>query len=160
MEKRKKLDKKVLGLCLLVALAAGGIGALFSANAKEIYQSLIKPPLAPPGWLFGVVWSVLYFAMAISAYLVITGRGTREEKQNTIRLYLIQLGVNLLWSPVFFTLTLFAAAFLVDVILILLVFLMILKTKRHTPVGAWLQVPYFLWVCFAGYLNLFIVLLN
>lgn len=152
-----KIQWKNLITCLAIPLAVGSLSALLTQNSMETFNSITKPSLAPPGWLFPVVWTILYILMGIASYLVLT-----SGKPNTYALtvYGIQLVFNFFWSIIFFNLELYLFAF----IWLVLLWLLILKTtllfyQISKPAG-YLMVPYLLWVTFAGYLNLSIYLLN
>lgn len=140
----------LLGWLLLVGLAAA-LGGLASADAPTFYAALDRPAWAPPAWLFGPVWSVLYLLMGISAWLVWRVGGWRAALV-PLTLFVVQLTFNALWSWVFFA----WRSGLWAVIEIILLWLLILVTlvvfwRRHPLAGA-LLLPYFAWVSFAGVL--------
>lgn len=145
-----KLKKLIINI--LIPLAVGGIVAFITMPFMD-YTSLNQPPLSPPGFLFPIVWTILYFLMGVSAYLV-----SRKEKIPLI--YYIQLGVNALWSIIFFVFKFRFFAFVWIILLIVLVILMIIRFYKINKTAAYLQIPYLLWILFAGYLNLGIYLLN
>ena len=129
------------------------VGGLASSNtADDIwYQNLIKSPLNPPGYVFGIVWPILYLLMSISAFR------TFNETKN---LFLIQLLFNALWSWLFFA---FQMPFIALLNIWLLIYLNIklnLKMFDQDKLSGFLFIPYVLWLFFASYLNLFIVLNN
>lgn len=152
-----KIHWKTLLIQLAVSLGVAGLSALLTMNAMELYQSLEKPPLSPPGWLFGVVWTILFTLMGISAYLVAIRPG---EKAPAFRIYGIQLAVNLLWSVLFFRLQAYWLAFVWLLLLWGLIIAMIAAFAKISRPAAWLQIPYLLWVTFAGYLCLSVALMN
>ena len=97
-----KIRWKPLLIQFAISLGVAGLSALSTMNSMGLYQSLNRPPLSPPGWLFGVVWTILFVLMGLSAYLVwITDS---EDKKPALRLYGIQLAVNFVWSILFFCL--------------------------------------------------------
>ena len=152
-----KIQWKNLITCLAIPLAVGSLSALLTRNSMETFNAITKPGLSPPGWLFPVVWTILYILMGIASYLVLTS-GKPNDKALTS--YVIQLVFNFFWSIIFFNLELYLVAF----IWLVLLWLLILKTtilfyEISKPAG-YLMVPYLLWVTFAGYLNLSIYLLN
>lgn len=153
-----KIQWKALFLSLLVSMGVGGLSALITSGSMPIYGELVKPPLSPPGWLFGVVWTVLFFLMGISAYIVYASES--PEKKNALTFYAVQLLVNFIWPILFFNLRLYWPAF---VWLILLWILIVGMTARFSRIEKWagyLQIPYLLWVTFAGYLSFSVALLN
>ncbi len=145
-----------LGWLLLVALVAM-IGAFTSPGAW--YAELEKPPLTPPGWVFSVVWPILYLLMAIAAWRV-TLRVSPEQRVTVLWPFVAQLAVNGLWSLLFFGMNLMVVALLDLVLLWGLLLLTIRHFARISSLAAWLLVPYLAWVSFAGYLNAGIVWLN
>lgn len=155
-----KIDKKRLIICLAIPLVVGGAAGLLTMNSMEAFEALNQPPLSPPGWLFPVVWTVLYVLMGIASYLVSVSDAPHEEKARALWTYGIQLAFNFLWPIAFFNLKWYLFAFLWLVILWILILITALRFGRiRKPVG-YLLVPYLLWVAFAGYLNLGIYLLN
>lgn len=144
-------------LCIVLPLAVGGLSALLTRGGMEVFQSLNKPLLSPPGWLFPVVWTILYILMGIASYLVLT---SGKPNRAALTVYGIQLAFNFFWSIIFFNLEAYLFSFIWLVILWILIFVtMILFYGISKPAG-YLLLPYLLWVTFAGYLNFYIYLLN
>tara|TARA_E500000075_G_C6957309_1_gene303079 strand:- start:874 stop:1266 length:393 start_codon:yes stop_codon:yes gene_type:complete len=129
------------------------VGGLASSNtADDIwYQELVKSSLNPPGYVFGIVWPILYLLMSISAFR------TFNETKN---LFLIQLLFNAIWSWLFFAFQMPLIALLNIWLLIYLNIKLNLKMFYQDKLSALLFIPYVLWLLFASYLNLFIVLNN
>ena len=142
-----------LVLCIGIPLAVGGLSGWVTRGAMEDFQALNQPPLSPPGWLFPVVWTVLFVLMGIASYLVVRSQGPEKLVKRALTFYGIQLGFNFLWSILFFNLGLYLVSFFW---LVLLWWLILLTTLRTF----WLMLPYLAWVAFAGYLNLGIFWLN
>ena len=139
------------------ALLAGGIGALLGGNFSVV-QEWNAPPLAPPSRLFFPVWTVLYTAMGIAAYLV---RQTGDvDRTTSLGIYFLQLIINLLWPLFFFRLQCLLFSFFWILLLIALVALTINAFCRHNRTAGWLLIPYLLWLLFAAYLNLGYWILN
>lgn len=126
----------------------------------ETFEQLNKPLLSPPGWVFPVVWTILYILMGIASYLVLTSDSSAEEIDSALTAYGIQLALNFVWPLLFFRLHMYLVSFLWLVHLWLMVFLTIKLFNGISATAAKLMVPYLLWVTFAGYLNAFIYLLN
>ena len=146
-----------LALCLGVALANG------SVTYPEIptwYASLTKPSWTPPDWVFPIVWSALYVMMGVSLWLVWDRAAGTPERQTTIRLFLLQLGLNAAWSPVFFGLHHTRAALAIILLLASAMTATILAAWRTQRLAAWLLAPYLAWVVYAATLNAGIVTLN
>lgn len=139
-------------------LAAAAVSAFFTGDFSSGYQTLIKPSLSPPAFLFPIVWTFLYILMGISAWLIYETK--RRGKHDALKLYILQLAVNLVWPLLFFGMRLYLLSFFWLLFLLLLVFLMILRFYPLSEKAALLQIPYVLWLIFAGYLNLSIYLLN
>lgn len=136
--------------------AAAVIGALAASSSRETYRALDLPPFAPPGWLFGPVWTVLYVMIAISGWLAWRA-GTRPAG---LAAWAAQLLFNLAWTPLFFAADRYVLA-LVDIVALLLVLgVTIVLFRRGSGTAAALLVPYAVWVAFATALNACIVVLN
>lgn len=147
----------VLIFCIALPLAVGVLSALLTRNGMQAFSELNKPRLSPPGWLFPVVWTILYILMGIASYLVITDRKATTADLNV---YILQLVFNFFWSIIFFGLELYLFAFIWLVILWILVLITTVRFYRVSETAGLLMVPYLLWVTFAGYLNLSVYLLN
>ncbi len=142
---------KKIGIFVSVGIAVlvGGLSALIVGDSMEMYQVITKPPFSPPGWVFPVVWTVLYVLMGVSSYWVF-----REGDKAALWVYGAQLVVNALWPVIFFKYYAFLGAFLWLVLLWALVCWMIVLFYKRNKAAACLQLPYLLWLTFAGYLNL------
>lgn len=152
-----KKQWKTLIFCIAVPLAVGGLSALLTRNSMQTFDSINKPRLAPPGWLFPVAWTILYILMGIASYLVIT---SRKPNGSALITYGLQLIFNFFWSIIFFNLSLYLFAFIWLVILWLLILKTTIKFCQISEPAGYLMIPYLLWVTFAGYLNFSIYLLN
>lgn len=155
-----KIDWKKLLICLGIPLAVGGLAALISGGGMADYRNLNQPPLAPPGWVFPVVWTVLYLLMGYASYRILTSGADREQTRRALILYGAQLFVNFLWPVVFFGLQWRLLAFFILVVLWVLIYLTIRVFSKIDERAGDLLLPYILWVTFAGYLNLGVYLLN
>jgi len=145
-------NKKVSSLFfILLSLGVGALSGFLNMGAMRQYQGLNQPPLAPPAWVFPVVWTILYILMGIGAGIVFCS--DNDKRKEALKTFFIQLAFNFCWSFFFFTFEwrLFAFAWLI--ILLLLVLLMTKDFKQVSPIAAKLQIPYILWLCFAAYLN-------
>ena len=137
----------------------GALSALISGgNFSEFYSSLEQPPFAPPGWLFPVMWSILYALMGVSAYLIWESGNTRRK--GAIILYGAQLFANFLWTPVFFGLKSLKGATVVVVIMLILITAMIISFLRINKTAAYLNLPYLFWTAFATYLTIGVTVLQ
>ncbi len=155
----KKLKSYIISIA--IALAVGGLSAFLTRDNMDIYGEIRMPPLSPPSWLFPVVWTILYVLMGISAAMIYTTeKGSADEKRNALKIYAASLFVNFLWSIVFFNFRAFLTSFAVLLLLLFLIIKTISAYKKILPTAAYLQIPYAVWVAFAGYLNLAIWFLN
>ncbi len=142
-----------LGLSLALSFGAGAIGATASVSAPTFYAELVQPAWAPPAWLFGPVWTVLYLLMGIAAWLVWRERPRRPGVDRALAVYVVQLGVNALWSWTFFAWRDGGLAFFTIAILAALITVAIVLFHRIRPAAGALLVPYLAWVLFAAALN-------
>ncbi|AAY49443.1 tryptophan-rich sensory protein [Xanthomonas campestris pv. campestris str. 8004] len=136
-------------------LSGGGLGAAASIQAASFYAGLQRPGWAPPGWLFGPVWTVLYGMMAVSVWLI-----WRRGARGALSVFVLQLGLNGLWSWLFFAWHMGAWAFADIVALWLALVATIVTFARHSRGAVWLLVPYLLWISFAAALNYAVWRLN
>lgn len=141
---------------ILVPVLIGAVVGLITSRFID-YNALQKPPLAPPGSLFPIVWTILYILMGISYGILKSNNLTNQE---TDKIYYLQLGVNALWSIFFFVFEWRLFSFVWIILLVILVALMIRQFYNKNKVAGLLQIPYLLWVLFASYLNISIYLLN
>jgi tryptophan-rich sensory protein len=144
---------------LAVTFAAAALGAIASADAGEFYARLVRPAWAPPGWLFGPVWTVLYALMAVAAWLVWRVGGWRRQG-GALVLFLAQLAVNALWTWLFFAWRLGGAAFAEILLLWILVAATVAAFWRVRALAGALLVPYLAWVSYACALSFAVWRLN
>lgn len=158
--KMKKIRFKPLAAAILIPLAVGGLAAFLTKDAMQSFDRLYKPLLSPPAWLFPVVWTVLYILMGIASYLIYVSDASAPRKKRALTLYAVQLGVNFLWSLIFFSLEAYFFAFLWLLLLAALIAATMVMFGYIDKTAERLLIPYIIWVSFAGYLNLGIFLLN
>lgn len=152
---------KVYAFFIIFTLAVGGLSALLTMGSMDIYDTVSKPPFAPPSIVFPIVWSILYVLMAAGAAGVyITGRLDGSYIFPSMWIYFAQLFVNFFWSIIFFKLQNFLFAFIWLLLLLVLVFVMSLRFYRVNKVSALIQLPYIAWIIFAGVLNYAVFVLN
>lgn len=152
-----KFQWKKLVVCLLLPLAVGGLAAFFTRNSMDLFAMVKKPPLSPPGWLFPVVWTILYLLMGFASYLVLVAE---KPGRTAWKFYLAQLAFNFVWPILFFHLQMYLLSFVWLLLLWILILVTILWFTRSSRLAGYLLIPYLLWVTFAGYLNLGIYILN
>lgn len=155
-----KKSKGLLIICIAIPLLVGLLSALLTRESMATFSTLNKPPLSPPGILFPIVWTILYALMGIGSYLVLTSEASEEKVRDALTVYGIQLAVNFLWSTFFFNFGWYLFSFLWLVFLWVLILIMLRRFYEVSKVAAYINIPYLLWVTFAGYLNLGIYFLN
>lgn len=143
-----------IGICE----GAGIVGSFFTFSAIPAwYKFLNKPSFSPPNWLFGPAWTVLYFLMGISLYLIWT---SRKKTKEVLLLFWIHLFFNATWSIVFFGLRSPFLGFINILILLFLILVVIYKFWKINKLAGALLLPYLVWVSFATVLNYNILILN
>jgi tryptophan-rich sensory protein len=150
-----------LAIAVVVAEAAGIIGAVFTAPAIPVwYATLVKPAFNPPAWVFGPVWTTLFLLMGIAAFLVWQKGLKKKQVRVALLLFVLQLGLNTLWSIIFFGLRSPGGALIEIVFLWLAIAATIAAFYKISKPAAWLMVPYIMWVSFAAFLNYSIWIVN
>lgn len=154
-------QQKTIGLIawLAIAFAASATGAVASIEARSFYTALTQPAWAPPGWVFGPVWTTLFALMGIAAWLVWCVGGLRANPI-ALSLFVLQLVLNGLWSWLFFAWQQGAYAFIDILLLWLLIAATLIAFWRVRPLAGVLLVPYLSWVSFAAILNYLLWQLN
>lgn len=164
-------------ISILIPLAVGALAGVLTMGGMESFATLNKPPLSPTAWVFPVAWTILYTLMGISSYLIYTSEWQEKKKtvsdgnsqkrkdgnsgkSQALTTYGYQLIVNFLWPVFFFNFQWYFFSFLWLAFLWILVAKMILEFGEISRTAALLNIPYLLWLSFAGYLNLGVWLLN
>lgn len=152
---------KQLIISIIYVQLAGLIGSIFTTpSISTWYQTLTKPSYNPPNWVFAPVWTLLFLLMGISLFLIWTSQTDKKTKQKAISIFNTQLLFNILWSLFFFTFKNPTLAFVEIIFLWILIFINIKSFSAINRIAGILLIPYILWVSFAAFLNLSIVLLN
>lgn len=146
---------------LIIGYLSNSLSNLLSGvSTSQYYSQLIKPSFAPPGYIFPIAWTILYILMGISAYKISKKEYNSSKVKDAMFYYWLQLGLNFLWSILFFGLGLRFTA-LVDLILLLIVLIiMIYKFYKLDKKAAYLNIPYVIWILYAGVLNYFTWIIN
>ncbi len=152
------VNLKRLLIALAVPLAVGALSAFASGSFSEQYAVVNKPPLSPPGWIFPVVWTLLYLAMGYASYLVMTVGG--RDAKDALTVYYVQLALNFLWPILFFRFRLYTFAIFELILLIAAVTVMVIRFSHVEERAGYLTLPYLIWLCFALYLNIGVAVLN
>ncbi len=145
-------------ISISISLGIGFLSSIFSGNSFKIYKNLILPPLSPPPSLFPIVWTILFILMGISSYIIFNSKG--ENKTISIIIYFSQLILNFFWPIVFFKFEKYLLSLILILILVIFIIIMIINFYKIDKISGILQIPYFLWVIFATYLNIAIYILN
>lgn len=152
---------KTYVVAIAIPLTVGILSALFTKDNMDIYEEIIVPDIAPPSWLFPIVWTILYVLMGISSGLVYSNREREPEAARTgLTTYAVSLVINFAWSIIFFNANAFLLAFIWLILLLYTILRTIYYYYKVDKIAAFLQIPYALWVAFAGYLNFSIWLMN
>ena len=156
----KKHNISDMLIYIISAEVIGAVSALLAGGFSDFFNKYEEPPLLPPGWLFPVVWTILYAVMGYSAYLVKHSYGETAQKKTALTIYWTQLALNFMWSIIFFRFEALWLAFVVIMALWVLIIAMIMSFRKISPLAAYINIPYLLWVTFAAYLNLATALIN
>ena len=154
-----KINLKKLIICLAIPLAVGGLATLISGG-MESYRVMNQPPLSPPGWVFPIVWTILYLLMGYASYRILVSHAEPAASKKALTFYGIQLFLNFLWPVLFFGLQWYWAAFVWLLLLWVFIYLTMYQFGQIDDTAENLLIPYLLWVTFAGYLNFGVALLN
>ena len=149
-------NKWILAKNIILPIALGGLVGLIISQFMD-YNTLQKPPLSLPGFIFGIVWSILYLLMGI-AYGMLVYKGKSDAEVSKI--YLTQLIINLIWPILFFVFKLRLFSSIWIIILLILVISMVIKFYKKDKIIGYSQIPYLLWIMFATYLNIGVYILN
>ena len=163
MANNESLIKRYFSLALwlgLFQLISFGMSFITRANLSDWYVNLNKSILTPPGFVFGIVWTILYVFLALIGWMLFTDNNYKQLKYLK-RYYGIQMLLNWAWTPLFFHFHYTHSAFIVLIIMIFLVArLIFLSFQANFKIAGYLLLPYWIWICFASYLNGWIVFLN
>jgi Tryptophan-rich sensory protein (mitochondrial benzodiazepine receptor homolog) len=156
-------DKKQLGVLLIIVIlteALGFLSGFLVMSNQGLYENLMKPSFSPPGWIFPIVWSILYLLMAISFYRIWLSGKYGKDVRKAMRYYFIQLGLNLIWPVIFFRFKLYGLAFIELLLLLVFILLTTFQFYKIDKKAGLLMIPYIIWVSFAGVLNYVIWMFN
>ncbi len=151
----KKPFENELFIAILIPLAVGALSSLLSGGMDAV---MVMPSFAPPGFLFPIVWTILYVLMGVSSYIIY--RSNEPGSGRALFVYALQLCFNFFWSIIFFGFSLYLFAFVWLLILIALIIVMIYLFNQISPLAAYLQIPYLFWCVFAAVLNYAVYVLN
>jgi len=156
MEKRTCLK---LIVSIIAVLAVGFLSSFFTSNSiNSWYSTIEKPSFNPPNWIFGPVWTLLYIMIGVSLFIIWNSKA--KDKKLVYSIFAVQLGLNFLWSILFFGNQNILGAFIDIILLWIAIILNIFFAYKISKPAAYLLVPYLLWVSFASVLNFAILILN
>ena len=155
-----KFNLKLFIVFLGLPLFVGGLAGLITNNSMTIFQTLNQPPLSPPGFIFPIVWTILYVLMGIASYLVLSSENNTKLVTTSLKFYLAQLGVNFIWPILFFSFELYLFSFIWILFLIFLVIRTTVLFAQISKPSVYFMIPYLIWLVFAAYLNLAVYLFN
>ncbi len=149
-------------IAIFISFLPGIFGVMFTpSHSNDVwYNSLNNSVLTPDGWVFGVVWTILYFLLGVALFLIMNNEKTRYSKTKAYLLFVVQMILNAAWTYLFFGLNMVGAALLVLVALIAISIWMMVAFKSISKGAYYLVWPYLIWLCFALYLNGTIMFLN
>jgi translocator protein len=147
----------VMPAILFFGFLSGSVAG--SGEDNSWFATLIKPAAQPPGWLFGVAWTILYLLIGLAFSMILNARGAKYRAL-AIGLFLVQLLLNLMWPPVFFGRHEVTTALFLIIVILLLAIGTTFVFGRVRKAAAWLMVPYLVWLSFASILNYQIDQLN
>ena len=150
--KKRKINIAVLIACLVIVYFVAFLGSIFtSGNTNSAWYQQNKPSITPPNWVFPIVWTALFFLIALSLYFAWTSK--KADKPKIILVFTINFMLNIFWSILYFSLKNPTASFIELIFLWLSVLLMVVVTYKIERKSAYLLLPYLIWVLFAGVLN-------
>ena len=156
----KKIKWQNLIIAVIIPLLVGGLSALLTRGGMKDFETVSKPFLTPPSWLFPVAWSIFYILMGIASYIIFTQAEHRDKVPAALTSYGVQLLVNFFWSILFFNLKVYLLSFAWLVLLWVLIIMTMASFGKISKNAELLLLPYLLWVSFAGYLNFGVYILN
>lgn len=157
---KNKINFVELFIYIISAELAGALSALLTGGFGGFFIKYREPPLLPPAWLFPVVWTILYAVMGISAYMIKNSQAYEDDIRSALKNYRTQLFVNFSWSIVFFRFEKLWLSAGIIIFLLVLILKMIVDFRKIKIFAGNLNIPYFIWVLFAAYLNIAIAVIN
>jgi len=152
-----KFNLKVFIVCILIVFIVAGVGSIFtSSGTNSEWYKTIRPSITPPSFIFPIVWSILFFLIAISLY--ITWISSKKPKNQIIIAFGINFILNILWSFFYFYLHNPVASFIDIIFLEISIVTLIFITYKINRKASYLLIPYFMWVTFASVLNFLSIL--
>lgn len=145
-------------ICIAIPLIVGAISSFLTQDAMMSFESMNKPPLAPPGWLFPVAWTILYILMGVASFLIY--KSNSEARYMGLLIYMVQLVFNFVWSLIFFKYESYWFAAVWLAVLLVMIIALMMNTSKYSLAAMFMLLPYAAWCCFAMYLNVGIAMRN
>lgn len=152
-EYRHRIRVLPLIIAIIIPILVGGFSAFLTAGDMKGYETMPHPPLSPPGWLFPIVWTILYAVMGIASYLVYASDAEPDYKRKTLLFYAAQLIMNMFWSTLFFTYGLYLLALVWLLIMWVLIIICAFRFYKINRAAGLMMTALFVWTTFAAYLN-------
>lgn len=147
-------------ICVSVPIMVGLVSGYITKDNRMVFDTINKPALTPPAMVFPIAWSILYVLMGLASFIALINCKDLSQSAYVLLPYVIQLILNFAWSIIFFNMQSYGLAFACLILMWLMIIRTIMFFATVSMLSAWLMAPYILWVTFAGYLNLMIVIIN
>lgn len=156
----KKVYVFPLVIAVIIPLLVGVFSAFLTSDDMKAYEILKRPAAAPPGWLFPIVWTLLYITMGLASYFVYTSDAGTEQKRKALIFYAAQLVMNMFWSTLFFTYRLYLVSLIWLIAMWILILICVFRFLRISKAAGIMMGVLLLWTTFAAYLNLAYFIMN
>lgn len=153
-KRKQKINIFALIIAIIIPLIVGGISAFLTSGDMQIYETLSRPALAPPAWLFPIAWTILYILMGLASYFIFASTADSKKKTIALLLYAAQLVLNFFWTPLFFSYSLYLVALIELLVMWVIVLIDTILFFKIKPIAGVLMLVLLLWLSFATYLNL------
>lgn len=150
----KKKTILMIIVAVLIPLLVGGLSAILTSDQMNVYETLKRPPLAPPGWLFPIAWTILYVLMGLASYFVFSANVASNEKRSALIFYFVQLVMNFFWSIFFFNYSLYWLSLIWLLVMWILIIICVKRFYKIRKIAGITMIPLLAWTTFAAYLNL------
>lgn len=147
-------------VCIAAPILVGMLSAYLTKNNMVVFDVIEKPVLTPPAMVFPIAWSVLYILMGVASFLAIINCSDSSHTMSVLLPYIAQLALNFFWSIVFFNMQSYGFALAILILMWIMIIRSMIAFATASNVAAMLMVPYVIWVTFAAYLNIMIVIMN
>ena len=150
---KHKIRVGVIAAAILIPVLTGLFSAFLTSEDMALYETMARPDIAPPGWIFPIVWTVLYILMGCASYIVYVSDAETETKRKALIFYALQLAMNFFWSTLFFTYMRYMTALIWLLVMWVLIIICTIRFFRIQRSAGFMMIPLLLWTTFAAYLN-------